>query len=68
MLGAAGVLVDWAPGVNELAIYWAEFVLRREVAIPVPRRIDEGVHRVGLALAGAAALRAGHIQPRGGRF
>ena len=66
MLGATGVLINRAPGVNELAIHWAEFVLWREVAIPVPRRIDEGVHRVGLPLARAAALRAGHVEPRGG--
>ena len=66
MLGAAGVLIHRAPGVNELAIHWAEFVLWCEVAIPVPRRIDEGVHRVGLPLARAAALRAGHIEPRRG--
>ena len=66
MLGTAGVLIHRAPGVNELAINRAEFVLWRQVAIPVPRRINEGVHRVGLALTRAAALRAGHVEPRGG--
>ncbi len=66
MLGTTGVLIYGAPGINELAINRAEFVCWREVAIPVPRGIDEGVHRVGLALAGAAALRAGNVEPRGG--
>lgn len=68
MLGTAGILIHWAPGINQFPINWAELVVWCEVAIPVPRGIDEGVHRVGLTLAGAAALRAGDIEPRGRRL
>ena len=37
MLGTTGVLIHWAPGIDELAIHWAKFILWRQVAIPVPR-------------------------------
>src|SRR6185436_21067249 len=39
-------------------------VVRVAVAQEVPGRVDEGVHRLRLALAGAAAGRTGDVQPR----
>src|ERR671925_359118 len=38
-------------------------VARIDVPQEVPRRVDEGVHRVGLAAGPLSALRAIHVQP-----
>ena len=49
----------WSIG-NQFAIFsesnGASIIVRIAVAIEIPGRIDEGVHGVGFALAGAAAL------------
>ena len=42
-------------------------ILRVGVAVEVPARIDEGVHRVGLAPRRSAALRAGGVHKLGTR-
>ncbi len=64
VLGAAGVLVDRCPVIDQGEVDRACLVVRRQVAEPVPRRIDEGVHRVGLAPRGAAANRADRVAER----
>ncbi len=62
MLDAARVLMGGRPLGGQLGIEGAILLVRREEAEPVPRRIDKGVHRIGLALGGAAAVRAGGVQ------
>src|SRR5262249_39664485 len=47
----------------EPAVERGSAVLRIDVAQEVPRRVDEGVHRVRLAYALATAARAGDTQP-----
>src|SRR5207249_6598601 len=56
MLDPTDVLVYWHPPVSLLGIYRPRRVVRRAVAEEVPRRIHEGVHRVGLAPGWAFAL------------
>ena len=58
VLGAAGVLVDRRPAIGHLAIHRTTRLVGRQVAEPVPRRIHERVHRVGLAPGRSAADRA----------
>ena len=58
VLGAARVLVHGGPVLDEVHVHRALGVVRREVAEPVPGRVDERVHRVRLAPRGRAALRA----------
>ena len=59
--------VYWSTG-HQRASTWrstgASRIGRREVAEPVPARVDEGVHRVGLAPGRAAALGAGGVDER----
>ena len=62
VLDAADILIDRQPiadgiGVDRLAR------VRRAEARKIPGRIDEGVHRVGLARGRTAALRAGDVLP-----
>ena len=58
VLDPTGVLIDRHPVVGELGVEWLRVVVCGGVAQEVPRRIDEGVHRVGLAAGVTAALRA----------
>ena len=58
VLHAADVLVDGKPILRDRRIERRLRILRVGVAIEVPARIDEGVHRVGLALRRPAALGA----------
>ena len=57
MLGAACVLLDRAPHLVAAPIDRPVFLFGRQVAPPIPGRVDERVHRVRLAPARAAALR-----------
>ena len=67
VLDAADVLIHRHPVVvarvdhRRLAV---DLCIGRGVAHVVPRRIDEGVHRVGFATRGLAALRARALQER----
>ena len=58
VLRAAGVLVHGGPAIGHRAVDRSVRLLGREVAEPVPRRIHERVHRVGLAPGRTVALRA----------
>ncbi len=63
VLDAADVLVDRQPAIDGGA-GGRRFRVRVGEAGEIPRRIDEGVHRVGLAQARLAAERAGDVLPR----
>ena len=63
VLDAADVLVDRHPVVGDGRVERRLVVVRVRVAQEVPRRVDEGVHRVGLAPRGAAAARARRRSP-----
>ena len=63
MLDAADVLVDRQPMVGHRRIVRRRRVVGIGEAHEVPRRIDERVHRVGLARRRATALRAGDVLP-----
>ena len=63
VLHAADVLVDGHPALQHLAVPRRLVVVGVAVAQEVPGRVDEGVHRVGLALGRAAALRARRCSP-----
>ena len=73
VLDAADVVVDRAPVRDLRGSNGAWSLSRVGVAVEVPRRIDERVHRVGLAAGRAAALRArgvdelGHAAPAANR-
>jgi hypothetical protein len=60
VLDAADVLVDAALApVGDALVDHRLVVVRAAVAQEVPRRLDEGIHRVGLAPRRLAAFRAG---------
>ena len=61
---ATGVLLDGRPAIGHRAVDRAVHLLGRQVAEPVPRRIHERVHGVGLAPGRAVALRTGRGQER----
>ncbi len=63
MLDAADILVDGEPMIDRGAVR-RRLRVRRGEAGEVPGRVDEGVHRVGLALGRAAALRTIDVAPR----
>jgi len=63
VLDAADVLVDRHPVVGALAVERLLGVVRVEVTEEVPAGVDEGVHRVGLAVRLAAARRARGVDP-----
>ena len=63
VLDAADVLIDRQPVVDHLAVGRRGRDPRIGEAREVPRRVDEGVHGVGLAPRRAAALRAGDVLP-----
>jgi len=63
VLDAADVLIDGQPVVCLLAGEGRCVVACVGIAGKVPRAIDEGVHRVRLALGRAAALGAGGVHP-----
>ena len=63
MLDAADVLVDRQPMIGHRRIGRGRFVGRIGEAHEIPGRIDEGVHRVGLARRGPPALRASDVLP-----
>src|SRR4029453_6377214 len=67
MLHAADVLGYRHPAAHIRGIERALLVTRRAVAEEVPRRVDEGIHGVGIALRRPAALRAVHVDPAGRR-
>ena len=67
VLDPADVLVHRQPVVDEVPAERRLVVLRIRVAQVVPGRVDERVHRVGLALRRAAALRARGRDPVLGR-
>src|SRR5919107_317708 len=58
VLDASGVLVNREPLLSPLGVERSLIVVGREVAVPVPRAIHEGVHRVRLASGRAAAAGA----------
>ena len=62
MLDAADILVDVHPVVG-IRHHRRRRRPRRGEAREVPGRVDEGVHRVGLAPRRPAALRAGRLRP-----
>src|SRR5919107_2317010 len=49
VLDASGVLVNREPLLSPLGVERSLLVVRREVTVPVPRGVHEGVHRVRLA-------------------
>ncbi len=63
MVDAADVLVDRVPPVDDLAVPGLGLVVRVAEAQEVPRRVDEGVHRLDLAPAIVAADRARRAHP-----
>ena len=63
VVDAADVLVDRHPVVDETPLERRRVVVGVAVAQEVPRRVDERVHRLRLAPAGTAALRAGDVDP-----
>src|SRR5829696_6037631 len=58
VLDAAGVLVYREPLLSPLRVERSLIVVGREVTVPVPRGVHEGVHRVRLARGRAAAAGA----------
>ena len=62
VLDAADVLVDRQPALDRVGVEGCAVVPRVGKAKEVPRRVDEGVHRVGLARRGPAADRTGRVQ------
>src|SRR5829696_2337170 len=58
VLDAAGVLVHREPLLSPIRIERSLIVVGREVTVPVPRGVHEGVHRVRLARGRAAAAGA----------
>ena len=63
VLNAANVLVDRQPALDRIGIKGGLIVVRRSEAQVVPGRVDERVHRVGIALSGTAAFRARDVDP-----
>ena len=61
MLDAADVEVDGEPRLRRLGSEGQARLVGRAVAEKVPRGIDKGVHRVGLAASRAVALRTGRF-------
>src|SRR5207247_7171502 len=59
----AAVLVDGPPAIDQLARERRAVIPGIAVAQEVPGGVDEGVHCVGLAPAGAAAGGTRHIEP-----
>ncbi len=67
MLDTADVLGGRHPVAHGLLVERAVLVVRRAVAQEVPRRVDERVHRVGVALPRAATVGALDVDPLLGR-
>ena len=70
VLDAAGVLVDRKPLLPPFGVERPPIVVRREVTVPVPRGVHEGVHRVRLArgwtpAAGALRIVEGRVELEG---
>ena len=63
MLDAADILIDRQPVIGDRRIGRGRSVGRIGEAGEVPRRVDERVHRVGLAPRRPAALRTGDVLP-----
>ena len=61
VLDAADVEVDGQPELGGLGPEGQRRLARRAIPEEVPRRIDEGVHRVRLPAGRAVALRAGRL-------
>ena len=58
VLDAAGVLLHRQPFPADRLVHERRVDLRIDVAVHVPGRVDERVHRVGVASSGAVAFRA----------
>ncbi len=65
VLNAAHVLRHGHPAVDGFGIERALGVVRRAVAVEVPRGVDEGVHRIGVTLGRGATLGTCHVDPLG---
>ena len=63
VLDAADILVDRQPMIGHLGVVGSRRVGRIGEAHEIPRRIDERIHRVGLARRRATAFRAGDVLP-----
>ena len=61
VLDPAGVLRDRQPLLPDGLVHERRLVLRVEVAVHVPRRVDERVHRVGLPPRELPAFRTGRL-------
>src|SRR5919107_5184979 len=55
VLDATGVLVDGEPFLPPFGVERPRIVVRREVTVPVPRGVHEGIHGVRLASGRTAA-------------
>ena len=64
VLGAARVLLDGRPALGHVVVDRRVVLVRRQVAEPVPRGVDERVHRVRLTSRRAVARRAGDVEER----
>src|SRR3989304_1708462 len=65
VLDPADVLVHRHPVVDGLGIRHPAVVLRRAIPEEIPRGLDEGVHRVGVAAARPPAARAPRVHEGG---
>ena len=63
VLDAADILIDRQPMIGHRRIVRRRGIVRIGEAHEVPRRIDERVHRVGLARRRSVALRTGDVLP-----
>src|ERR1700722_8336547 len=59
---SADVLIDGKPVISLSRIKGSFVVFRVGITVEVPRRVDEGVHGVGLAAGGTSTFWAGRIQ------
>src|SRR4029450_12578732 len=67
MLHTADILRNRHPATYVFGVEGTILITRRAVAEEIPRRVDEGIHRVGIPLRGSPTLWAVDIDPIGGR-
>src|SRR5438445_2435243 len=65
VLDAADVLIHREPAIDQIGVEDLRLIAWRDESCVVPRRIDEGVHRVRLPAASAAAFRTGGVEEAG---